>query len=374
MEKNRVEPMNTRLSDDSEQTLQPGRPWTVHLFTPEDAPGVTTLFRDVYGEDYPIKAYLDPDRLIRENRAGTIISSVAKTPEGRIVGHNALFNVAPCARVFESGAGLVHKDYRGGHGIFTRLVQHGIQAGPGRFPVESVFGEPVCNHPFSQKMSRTVGFLSRALEINLMPAEAYSREQSAQGRVSTLLEFITLKPRPCVVYVPKAYETQIPVFYEDMDDDRRFELSDPSPPVGSLTRLTVRIFDFAKVARVAIPDLGQDFATVFRAEEKQLLDSGIQVIQAWLPSALPWVGHAVDRLRSMGYFLGGVLPRWFDGDGLLMGKITDPPDWDGMVLEFERAQKLAALVRTDCERAGYNRTDIEPIQCESIAESGKDRS
>lgn len=344
--------MNTRSSHDSGQTLQPGREWSISLFTPGDAPGVAALFREVYGEDYPIKAYLDPDRLIRENRAGTIISSVARTPEGRIVGHNALFNVAPCTRVFESGAGLVHRDYRGGHGIFTRLVQHGIQAGPGRFPVESVFGEPVCNHPFSQKMCRSVGFLPRALEVGLMPAQAYAREQSARGRVSTLLEFITLKPRPCTVYVPGAYEKEIPVFYEDMDDERRFEPSDASPPAGTATRLTTRIFDFAAVARVAVPDPGQDFETVFRAEEKRLLASCIRVIQAWLPSGVPWIGNAVDRLRSMGYFLGGVLPRWFDGDGLLMEKITDPPDWDGMVLEFERARRLADLVKADYERAG----------------------
>ncbi len=39
---------------------------------------------------------------------------------------------------------------------------------------------------------------------------------------------------------------------------------------------------------------------------------------AWLNLAEPWVGDAAAILREKGYFWGGVLPRWFDTDGLLM--------------------------------------------------------
>ena len=57
----------------------------------------------------------------------------------------------------------------------------------------------------------------------------------------------------------------------------------------------------------------------------------------------------VDCLRRRGYFLGGLLPRWFDSDGLLMQKTAARPGWEDMQIYFERAQKIAALARADWE-------------------------
>jgi hypothetical protein len=65
----------------------------------------------------------------------------------------------------------------------------------------------------------------------------------------------------------------------------------------------------------------------------------------------PWVGDAVDSLRKMGYFFGGALPRWFDGDGFLMQKLLCPPDFDSIVLVTDRAKRLLEIIRQDRERA-----------------------
>lgn len=338
--------------------IEPGQEWTVESFTPKDAQGVTDLFLGIYGREYPVRIYVEPDLLIEENRSGRVISSVAKTAKGDIVGHNALFNSAPCKKVFESGAGLVHADYRGGHGIFTRMATHGLTKGRERPDVEQVFGEPVCNHPFTQKLSHNLKFVTRAIEINLMPAATYAKEASATGRVTTLLDFITLRPSPCTVHVPKAYESIFPVFYENMDDERQFVLSVKPLSSQRSTTLDTQVFDFAQVARVAVKALGLDFPTVMQAEEERLLQQGIRVIQVWLSSGEPCVGEAVDRLRSSGYFFGGVLPRWFDSDGILMEKLADEPVWEEINLHFERSQTLMALIRKDWEAVrGLNSKD-----------------
>jgi len=328
--------------------IEPGQEWTVESFTPEDALGVTQLFLDVYGSEYPIRIYVEPDLLIRENQAGRVISSVAKTAKGDIVGHNALFNSSPCQNVFETGAGLVHADYRGGHGIFSQMTVHGLTKG-GEWPdVEQVFGEPVCNHPFSQKLGHNQGFITRAIEVNLMPAAAYAKEAGAAGRVTTLMNFKTLKPAPCTVYIPKAYESIFPVFYEGLDDERQFVLS-ARPLSSQRTTLDTQVFNFAQVSRVAVKALGRDFPRIMQAEEDRLLQQGIRVIQVWLSSGDPSVGEAVESLRSSGYFFGGVLPRWFDSDGILMEKILDAPVWEDIVLYLERAKTLMALIRKDWE-------------------------
>jgi len=328
--------------------IEPGQEWTVESFTPKDALGVTQLFLEVYGSEYPIRIYVEPDLLIEENLAGRVISSVAKTAKGDIVGHNALFNSSPCQKVFETGAGLVHKDYRGGHGIFSQMTVHGLTKGRERPDVEQLFGEPVCNHPFSQKLGHSQGFITRAIEVNLMPAAAYAKEAWAAGRVTTTMDFITLKSSPCTVHVPKAYESIFPVFYQDLDDERQFVLS-TQPLSSQRTTLNTQVFDFAQVARVAVNVLGRDFPLVMQTEEDRLLKHGIRVIQVWLSSGDPSLGEAVDRLRERGYFFGGVLPRWFDSDGILMEKILDTPVWEDIVLYLDQAKTLMALIQKDWE-------------------------
>ncbi len=55
-------------------------------------------------------------------------------------------------------------------------------------------------------------------------------------------------------------------------------------------------------------------------------------------------------MRSRGYFLGGLLPRWFDSDGSFMQKIAASLGWGDMQIYYERAQKIAAFARTDWEK------------------------
>ncbi len=83
------------MAESEEHLIKPGRKWEIALFQPEDAPGIACLFRKVYGDGYPMKTFTDPERLIAENAARRTISVVARTPEGKVVGHAALYPSAP---------------------------------------------------------------------------------------------------------------------------------------------------------------------------------------------------------------------------------------------------------------------------------------
>jgi hypothetical protein len=330
--------------------IEPGQAWQIDFFRPDDADGVARLFLAVYGEHYPVRTFIEPALLREENEAGRTISAVARTPRGDIVGHNALFNSAPFGRVYESGAGVVHPLYRGGAGIFTSLVDHGQQVAVKRFPIDAIFGEPVCNHVYSQKMVAGLGWTNRALEVDLMPAAAYAKEKSAGGRVAALLSFRTIRPRPHTVYLPGVYEEPLRFLYEGLDDERRFDLSSAPLPREGSTAVSARVFGFAGVARLTVQEAGADFEPVFDGQERTAIEQGAVVIQAWLSLAWPWVGEATEALRKQGYFLGGPLPRWFDGDGLLMQKVLGRPCWDGIHLDSDRARRILDLVRADWEQ------------------------
>jgi hypothetical protein len=340
----------TMNQKDTDHAIEPGQDLEIDLFRPDDAAGVARLFRIVYGDGYPIKTFLEPETLRRENAAGRTISTVARTPQGDIVGHNALYQSAPHKRTYESGAGLIHPAYRGNKGIFTGLIAHGQEVGGREFGIESIFGEPVCNHLLSQKACARQGWITHALEVDLMPAAAYDKEKSATGRVSALLDFKTIMPKPHRVYLPSVYEEALRFLYDGLDDKRILDFVDNDSLPDAATDVRIQFFDFAGVARIAIHAAGTDFADSFAAQERPLLQQGAQVIQVWINLSFPWVSRVVGDLKKRGYFLGGILPRWFDGDGLLMQKILHRPNWEEIQLHSERAGEILELVQADWEQ------------------------
>ncbi len=339
--------------------IEPGQTYEFDFFRPEDAEGVSQLFRTVYGDSYPIKTFIEPKLLIEENAAGRTISSVARTPKGDIVGHAALFHSAPYGHVCESGAGLVHPSYRGGKGIYTTLGLHAVQAAAKKYDIEQVFGEPVCNHVFAQKGTAKAGWITQAIEVDLMPAEAYDKEKSASGRVTALLDFKTLKPKPHAVHLPAVYEKNMRLIYSGLDDDRDFILSNNEWPSSIKTEIKTQVFDFAKVARLAVHEAGADFESSFDDLEKTVKEKRVIVIQVWLKLGWPWIGRAVEALRRRGYFLGGILPRWFNVDGMLMQKVMGQPNWEGIQLQFERAKKILQIVKEDWQRVCTGHVESE---------------
>jgi len=334
----------------ADYAIEPGQSYVFDLFRPEDAEGVVHLFKTIYGEGYPIRTFIDPKLLIEENEAGRTISSVARTTKGDIVGHVAIFCSAPYKKVYESGAGLVHPSYSGGRGIFSGLGVHGEKTAAPQFGVEVIFGEPVCNHVFSQRAVASAGYITHTFEVDLIPGTANDKEKKALGRVSTLLDFKTLKPKPHEVYIPKVYQEPFHYLYNGLDDKRQIRVSAAEQSLEIPTDLDIQVFDFAQVARIAVNQVGTDFITVLVQEEKKLLARKVLIIQIWLNLSWPWINAVVLKLQAVNYFLGGLLPRWFDTDGILMQKIIGRPNWEGIQLQFDRAKKLFEWVRTDWER------------------------
>jgi hypothetical protein len=328
--------------------IEPGQTWVFDRLRPEDAEGVSRLFRSVYGDDYPIRTFIDPDLLIKENQAQRTVSSVARTPKGDIVGHNAVFHSAPSEKIFESGAGLVHKHYRGGKGIFTGLGIHSRQTAL-ELGAAAIWGEPVTNHIFAQKSTHAVGWITYAVEVDLMPGAAYVKEKSAPGRVSTLMDFEILNSRPHRVFLPRAYENQLRLIYDPLKEHRDLVISTGQPPREPETQIKADYFDFARVARLAVPRIGSDFPFGIDGQEAEMIKQGAAIFQVWLQMTDPAIGWAVEALRSRGWFMGGVLPRWFDDDGLLMQKALSKPSWENINLYYERAKTILGLVRDDWE-------------------------
>lgn len=321
----------------------------VDLFEPRDAEGVGELFREVYGDGYPVKIVYDPEQLVAAFKNGEYIPIIARTPDGRIVGYTALYRSAPNPGVYESGQTLVLPEYRKTPAAGL-MFRHTMKVGPRLPGVEALFSEAVCNHTLTQRAGTMFKFTETALEIDLMPAEAYEKENSSAGRVSTVNLFKTVVRRPHRVYVPEVYKECLPYLYEGFDDSRDLVRSTDSLPSAHTTEMATQAFDFAQVARVTLGEAGGDFGAVFDEEMKRVTDRGCTIVQVWLKSTWPWIGTIVEALRERNFFLGGVLPRWFGDDGLLMQRALARPNWEGISLYTERAAHILRIVEDDWEK------------------------
>jgi hypothetical protein len=330
----------TQASDTTRQEIE------IDFFRIEDAPGIARLFREVYGEAYPIRTYYLPDQLIEENAAGHIISSVARTPAGEVVGHNALVLTDPATHLYENAAGAVLPAFRG-QGVFPRLFKHTIVNTTKCFGIEGIVGEPVCSHTHVQKMCLQLDFKESGLEVDLMPASAYGVDSGASNRVSVLLGFFMLKPRTQTVQIPMAYRDELEYLYAGLHVERTFVFSKNGLPAEGSSQGSMNLFDLAQVARIAIDCIGPDFEPFIGRLESEAHEKGTVIFQVWLPLASPFTSAATDILRGHGYFLGGILPCWRNGDGLLMQKVGQEPDWESIALYSERARRIGEMIRCD---------------------------
>ncbi len=320
---------------------------TVDFFRPDDAEGVAKLFTEVYGDGYPAKIVYDPRGLIGACERRDNIPIVVRAPDNRVVGYSSLFRAAPDKGVYEKGNGAVLPAFRNA-GVMGMIFQYVGKMIPGMEGIKVFFGESVCNHIYIQKAAlANLPFVETALEVDLMPAEAYDKEKSASGRVSTLLMFITVARNPHVIHVPDIYGRYFEYIYDGLDDKRSFTRSVDDLPSSQKTRMDTQIFDFARVARVAVHEVGPDLLSAFALEEERILRQNVEVVQVWLKLSWPWIGKVADLLRGNGCFFGGILPQWFGEDGLLMQKTISRPNWEGVHLFSERAQNILEFVKAD---------------------------
>lgn len=322
--------------------------YRIEPFDISDAQEITDLVKEVYGDKFPVETAYDPIKLISAVKEEKFISFIARNTNNRIVGFTAVYPIAPYRGVREMGFTITRPQDRN-QGVSVLLYEYGLTEVAKQFGIELMYGEAVCNHTFTQRaaIKLTVPVVETGLAIDLMPAEAYLKEQSAAGRVAAVCIFGVIARKPHTVYIPAVYSESLPFIYQKIEDERTLLPATDTLPAENKTQISVHTVGSSSMSRLVIGEVGVDFDQVFERQENNLIKKGNTVIQVWLKLASPEVGAAVNILREKGYFLGGVLLRWFDEDGLLMQKIVGKPNWEGIYLHTERMNKVYSFIRQD---------------------------
>ncbi|MDO9630421.1 MAG: hypothetical protein Q7I92_00780, partial [Humidesulfovibrio sp.] len=299
-----------RLSQQPD-AVSPGLSYVVEVFRPDDAEGVCDLFYRVYNDAYPLDMYYIPDAVRSAVEQGALHPVVARLPGGEVVGFAALYRSSPpFAGLLEFGLGMVHPEYRGSLILFhlTNELTDRMTALPG---VEAVFGEAVCDTIITQSSSALFGFREVALELELMPG-------GGSGRISCLVLFRNIRDRKRLLHAPAFCVEELRTLVAWAELDREVAVLDEGPQDAQATRLEVQTFAHAGVMRGNVHSLSGDGAAALRQAEAEAAAEGCRIFQWFLNLAEPRAAAGAWLLRQNGYRLGGLMPRWFDDDALLM--------------------------------------------------------
>ncbi|MDY0375791.1 MAG: GNAT family N-acetyltransferase [Desulfobacterium sp.] len=323
------------------KTIEPDQDAVVELFRDEDALGVSLLYYEVYGDRFPVQHVYDPDEVKRRNHTDEQYTLVARTTGGDIVGMIGLVCNCPNQKVYETAQLMVMKSYRKTW-LAGELNRYALGEMPETLNLSAIFVEAVCNHPVSQVMAHKQGLCATGLEMECMPAAVYSKEGGVVRNVSLLLMFKVLSADPASVHLPEPYGEFMLGLYGQLGLQRK---NLPGEDLAGITESDEFLLPDAGIARITVKKTGANFGRVMQDFEAAAGEHSL--IQVYLNLGDPGCPRAVELLRKYGYFFGGLLPLWFESDGMIMQKLPEEPDWKGLSLHDGEAESMLAFLRQD---------------------------
>jgi len=310
-----------------------------------EAPLVGEVFRSVYGEAYIDPSVYQPEALLRKIDKGTLFAVLALDPGGRPAGYTALGAEAPNPFLWEEKGLVVVPEFRGTD-VGSLLVSFWGETHAWPLPVAGVFASPVCHHYFAQIFCAKAGWIPSTIQLDLFDATIFRDRPESLSRVSCIQFFSSLPPASNPSYWPHEYSKFLVGIARARNEPvgrlSTEPLLDPRP-----TFLQSNALLSSRNLRINVFHIGNDWPEVVQkilseAEAQQLIS-----IQILLDTSSPCIGEAVRILRSHGFFLGGLAPRWFGNDGLLMQKVISDTRYDLIKLYSTSAMELLDFIRAD---------------------------
>lgn len=282
--------------------------------TAEHAPNLVQLIRDCYGETYASDLFYAPELIAQNIHDGKLLSLVAMTAQGRMVGHVGILREDTNSSTADGITGMVLPEYRQ-HGVLGKisglLWQHYLQAG-----IDGLQLYAVTTHTISQDKALANGCVEVGFLISDFPA-TMSAEGVADQKLGdsnpSLAMFLSFKPAPArTLYLPTDYAALAAPIYQRLKFPRdmistveasKDRFSDSVVAGDCYTVEDVR----KQVSRLCLLTIATDWqqqTAAFRARAKAPGFNGWHID---IPLAQPAALSVITGLREEGWFFGGMI-------------------------------------------------------------------
>jgi len=319
----------------------PATEYEIRRLKPEDAQSIPELTERVNGPGYLHAELYHPDRLVRLNNSGELISTVAVHNDGAVVGHLALERpgLGPLA---EAGEAMVLPEHQHHHlleRMKTFLDEEGRKIG-----LAGVFGNAVTFHVFSQRVEERDHSVPTSLMLAASPAHAHRIAGDYPQRVSLLSYFKYLGDAGgTVVHIPERHREIVSRMYELLG--RKLQFGTPEAPSGSGT-LAISYEPSIQRATIRVDEPGQDsVAQIDETRRRLIATTAVEAIYLELPLDDPMSAALCEEAERLGFFFSGIAPQAIDsGDRIRLQLCKSPIDLSILQIDGQFANELMAHI------------------------------
>jgi hypothetical protein len=321
--------------------------YTVRRMTPEDAEGMPALAERIYGTSYIHSEVYHPDRMMRLNASGQLVSVVALDSSGRVVGHDAIER-PDLGRVGELGEAMVMPEHQHHH-LLERMCamledearQHGMVG---------LFGDAVTHHVFSQLASERFKSEPIAIIVAALPAAADNLQDKYPQRLSFLCHLKYLAPQDgAVVHLPAHHREIAGRIFSRLG--RRVEFADGRSSTAP-GNIEISYLPDKRRGMIRVVRPGADSAERIGEAARELCSkAGAQVVFVDIPLAEPASAELCIALEEQAFFFGGFRPRDpATGEVIRMHLLNDKLDFGLVQIASDFGRELLAYIAAEYER------------------------
>lgn len=323
------------------------RQFSIQPVTASNAARIAGVFRALYGDNFPMSYVYDADRLLDELAGGRLIAALACDAGGDAVGYISCYRCAPNTRLWEVGNLLVVPACSASS-LALELTEYFLQPrNLARETNDGIIDEAVCHHYFTQVACTKAGMVDCALALDQLDGASFKQHRPETVRVACLLQFLEFSAtrQPC--YLPQRYADILDRLLEPLAPRHRLTSDAPLPASGE----TIGHDDWWEAAgtwRVSVSRVGGDWTAYLDRLQDAARERHVVSLQVVLNAEQPCTGAAVEAMRRHGFFFGGLFPRWFGADGIMLQQVLgEPPDFAGIKLYGHAAKALCQYIEAD---------------------------
>ncbi len=264
-----------------------------------------------------------PAALVEKNINGELISVVAQSPDGDIIGHGALEFPRAGGQTAEIGVVFVRPEYRG-LGISARIFEY-LHNKAQELGLAGLYARICTANRAMQKTSGAYGSINCGFWLGAVPRiDTQGQRQTSGLRESLFLGFLPLKTRPPVVIYPPAEDREIiKKIYASMQLPVIIGTDSAAPPPESSCSVIHAIMNpDARMAVIEVVEAGPDTASELTQRLGNYLREQILVVYLYLDLQNPATEALAEECKQRGYIFAGIIPY-----GSNRGK-------DALVLQF----------------------------------------
>ncbi|WP_031388078.1 ATP-binding protein [Desulfonatronum thiodismutans] len=285
----------------------------VRLGQPDDAEGIARLALRAHGAVFFNESIYYPARVREMLEQGEMVSVVAETASGELMGHCALVADTPGARVRELTYFILDTRFKspGVHEDVYALLSESART----LGLRAMSALAVTNHIHSQRNLLLQGFKECAMLLAAGPASRIWREKDGQdpGRIASVVFLNYLHGDDgTLLHVPDRHRPMVSRIFQHLGRNYRFsDVSGRGLPEG-----LARIYSESDLKEgwtwISVAQYGHDILKHVGDQLALSCGQGIPVAHLALPLADPATGVVADLVEKMGFFFAGV---GLDDDG-----------------------------------------------------------